>query len=368
MTGAAGMFARSYSSCLETPEPFLFMNYLTLLGHAVSSRITLESEIRPQPRLYTVNLGESADTRKTTSVNVTAIFFSEVIEELNPVWGVGSAEGLAKAFIKTRRVILILDELKALIQKMRIEGSVLLPCVNTLHELTRFHSTTKNHDIKIDNAELCLLAASTLETYGNIFTPQFLDIGFINRLFIVVGDSQRKFPIPKPLPGAEKEALRRDLRDILQFVGEIAGDGCYAVPIDPKAQTIFDDWYFNLEQSVFAKRLDTYGHRLMPLQAVNEMKTIITPDIVQRTVTLLNYQLAARKFADPIDADNAIARLEEKIRRLLSNGPLKKRDLERHGKKSRFGHWIWNTAINNLIGAKEIHFDRKNRGFSKVED
>lgn len=70
MTGAAGIFARTYSNYLETPECFLFIDYLTILGHVISGQITLESELRPQPRLYTVNLGESSDARKSGSVSV----------------------------------------------------------------------------------------------------------------------------------------------------------------------------------------------------------------------------------------------------------------------------------------------------------
>jgi len=63
---------------------------------------------------------------------------------------------------------------------------------------------------------------------------------------------------------------------------------------------------------------------------------------------LLTYQLAARKFADPIDADNAIARLEERIRRLLRNGLMLKRDLEKQAHKDRVGSSLWNMAIKNL--------------------
>jgi hypothetical protein len=161
MTGAAGLFARTYTNYLETPPCFLFMDYLTLLGHLISGRITLESEIRPQLRLYTVNLGESSDARKSTSIDKVDDFFGEALEimSINRVLGVGSAEGLARAFGKNPRVILILDELKALVQKMRIDASVLLPCINTLFEKNSYHSYTKNHTIKIDDAELCLLAA-----------------------------------------------------------------------------------------------------------------------------------------------------------------------------------------------------------------
>lgn len=364
MTGAAGTFARTYSNYLETPQCFLFMDYLTILGHVISNKITLESEIRPQPRLYTVNLGESSDARKSTSIDKSSDFFRGTLElgATNPILGVGSAEGLLKAFGKNPRVILILDELKALVQKMRIDASVLLPCMNTLFEKNSYHNHIKNHTIGTDNAELCLLAASTLETYRNMFTPQFLDIGFINRLFIVVGDSQKKFPIPKPMPEDEKETLRQDLREILRFVGEITANGPYAMPIDPQAEKVFAAWYFEMEKSAFTKRLDTYGHRLMPLLAVTEMKDRITPEIAEKVVALLNYQLAARKFADPIDADNRIAKLEERVRRLLTAGPMQKRDLERHANKSRAGSWAWNAALKGL--GEEMFYDPKTKTYS----
>jgi hypothetical protein len=365
ITGAAGNFARCHACYLETPKPFLFLDYLTLLGHLVSDKITLASEVAPQPRLFTVNLGESADTRKTTSINKTVNFFSEVAasEDINLIWGVGSAEGLAKSFSKHHRGILVLDELKALVQKMRIDASVLLPCIYTLYELNRYHSLTKTHDIRIDNAELCLIAASTLETYRNMFTSPFLDIGFINRLFIVIGGSERRFAVPKAIPEHEKEPLRTELREVLKFVVTLSQGGRHALPLTSEARDIFEAWYFGLEQSTFAKRLDTYGHRLMPLLAVNELKDTITPEITQKVVALLNYQLAARKFADPIDADNAIARLEERIRRILSLGPLQKRELERRGNKARVGTWAWNNAIKNLGNGGEIVFDWKTKTY-----
>jgi hypothetical protein len=97
-------------------------------------------------------------------------------------------------------------------------------------------------------------------------------------------------------------------------VRQLSNSGRYAYPINSTARDIFDGWYFALESSAFSKRLDTYGHRLMVLLAANEMQKIITPEIAEKTVALLDYQLAARKHADPIDADNAIARLEETIR------------------------------------------------------
>jgi hypothetical protein len=42
-----------------------------------------------------------------------------------------------------------------------------------------------------------------------------------------------------------------------------------------------------------------------------------------KLIKLCDWQLAVRKLHDLIDADNKIAKMEEKIRRVLSNGPKK---------------------------------------------
>lgn len=364
MTGAAGKFADIYSQYLETPPQFLFMSYLTLLGHVISDRVVLKTELRVPPRLYTIMLGESGETRKSTAIEQSLRLFKEALEPdaLNVVFGVGSAEGLAKCFKKANRLLLLCDELKTLIQKMRIDTSVLLPCVNTLFESTRFHSKTKNHDIDLDDAYLCLLAASTLETYRNMFNSTFLDIGFVNRLFIVIGQSDRKFAIPQMIPTEAKEKLKKDLGVILGKVVELSSNGPYHMPIASEAVDIFEKWYFGRPDSVVSTRLDTYGHRLMLLMTINEGLEVVTPEVAERTVKLLNYQFAARLHADPVDADTLLAKIEERIRRTLrQTGTLSKRELERRCSKHRWGIGLWNRAISNLKAAGEITWDHRRK-------
>jgi len=363
--GAAGRFAALYSAYLETPHQFLAMGYLTFWGHLLFGKIALASELKPPPLLYTVFLGESGNTRKTTSIAKVDDFFRATVDpaDLNVVYGVGSAEGLAKCFKINSRVLLAIDELKTIVNKMKIDTSVLLPCINTLFEITRFHSKTKQHEIKLDKAELCMLAASTLETYRNMFNPTFMDIGFVNRLFIVIGETERKFAIPQIIPDIEKDQLKDDLRSILKLVDDLSANGCFYMPLTPEALDIFEKWYFKQPDSVFSTRLDTYGHRLMLLLAINEGLRVVTLEIAEKTVKLLKYQYDARVFADPIDADSTIARLEERIRRLLTQGSLSKRELERRGNKSRYGIWAWEQAIKNLKTAGEISWDHKRKEF-----
>lgn len=368
-SGAAATFARTYADYLEPPEPFFFMSYLSMLGHMVSDRISIASELYEPPRLYTVLLGESADARKSTAINKTASFYRECLEPgaTNQIMGVGSAEGFGKTFKTNHRGILIVDEFQALIQKMRIKNSTLLQAINTLFHLDYYHNETSEKSLKIDNAHLSILAASTLDTYQNMFSATFMNIGFLNRVFVVVADGQKKHSIPKPMPDHEKQKLKNDLADILRFADDLTRHaGLYRFPISKSARDIYDVWYFSSEKSIFARRLDTYGLRLMPLLAMNEMKSEITFEVMEKVIALLDYQLSARKHADPIDADNRVAKLEMMIRRRLDAGSMDDRTLKRSCNYDKYGIWIFKQALKNLHEAGEIAFDKEKKTWKRI--
>jgi hypothetical protein len=66
------------------------------------------------------------------------------------------------------------------------------------------------------------------------------------------------------------------------------------------------------------RRADGQGSlRLMMLLAVNNLKNEIDTETVNHAIDLCNWQLEVRKMYDPIDADNAIAKVEVAIRRYL---------------------------------------------------
>lgn len=361
MTGTAGYFADTYADHIEAPEHFLFMAYLTCLGAVLSRRLTINSELRTQPRLFTVLVGESATDRKSTTLRIADNHFRGVIEHFSSCWGVGSAEGLQKFLNKSKGddspgTILILDELKSFVNKCKIESSILLPSVNTLFESNRFESHTKKRSIEIDNAHLCMLAASTLETYERIYTPAFISIGFTNRVFLVTGTAKRQFSFPEKVPESDIDIMRNNLVKVLRHVGN-----GLELEITPEAKELFHKWYLNMEDSVHARRLDGYAHRLMMLLAVNDLKNEIDVETIKNTLDLCDWQLEIRKLHDPIDADSEIAKLEERIRRALSQGTLTERKLKQKTNANRSGLWVYNQAVSNLRKADEIAWDKKRK-------
>jgi hypothetical protein len=110
-----------------------------------------------------------------------------------------------------------------------------------------------------------------------------------------------------------------------------------------------------LPSSEHVKRLDTLGFRLLTLIALTTGKTAIDTETVSTVRLILDYELKMRELTDPIDADNLIAKLEEKIRRVLAQkGPLKTRELKKAVNAHRTGLWAFDRAEQNLSAAQEI--------------
>jgi len=349
MSGVAAEFAQVYSSYMEPPKHFFFMAFLTCLGNLLARRLIINSEIAPEPRFYIIIIGESADDRKSTAITKTTAFFQDMVPDFCVCHGVGSAEGLQMKLKKSPKVLLCFDEFKAFVSKCKIESSVLLPCVTTLFESDQYEAHTAKNSIVIENASLSILAACTIDTYEQIIDTHFLSIGFPNRLFLIPGQGQRRFSFPKCISDVEKLKLKNRVNAVLKLVGERL-----VLEITDEARILYHDWYMGLPQSVQAKRLDTYAMRFMGLLAVNDLKSAIDEETVRKTVALCDWQYRVRRRYDPIDADNVMARLEEKVRRVLHTGPKTKRELAKAVNAHRAGVWMYEMALSNLLQAKQI--------------
>ncbi len=358
MAGPAGEFADVYSSYLEVPRHFLYMSFLTCLGSILADKVRICSELNTQPRLYTILLGESADDRKSTAILKVVGFFKDTLtkEGFGVCWGVGSAEGLQSRFQRDKNLLLAFDEFKQFINKCKIEASVLLPAVNSLFEMNLYETYTKTSNIKIEDAHLTILAASTVQTWERIWTPAFTDIGFYNRLWLVPGMGERKFSLPAKIPEEKKQSIRTGLVDILKSIGQ-----GMELDLTDEAKELYQEWYMDLLQSIHTKRLDTYSMRLMALLAINESKNEIDKGIIEKVIALANWQLEVRRLHDPVDAETKTARLEEKIRRVLKSGPKSDRELKQNTHANREGLWYYNMAISNLQKANEIGWEKQRK-------
>jgi len=363
MTGAAGDFAHLYSSYMEVPKEFLYMSYLTCLGLHLADSLTVDSELRPQPRLFTLLLGESADDRKSTAISKTVAFFKDSCFGFTACWGVGSGEGLQRKMGTSNKLLLAFDEFMQFIGKCRIDGSILLVCVNSLFENNWYEGHTKTASVVLENAYLSMLAASTTQIYERVWDAKFIDLGFVNRIWLVSGKGCRKFACPRSIPDGSMLLAKKKLGAVIEFAGKHP-----RMEMTEEARKRHEEWYMNRDRTIYSKRLDTYALRFMPLLAVNDLKPTIDVETVEKVIALCNHQHTLRQTHDPIDAENNTARIEEKIRRALRDkGPLRKRTLQTVVHAHREGLFFFTQALNNLMANNEVGVGKSGDYFLGVE-
>jgi hypothetical protein len=266
MIGLARDFATTYARYLESPVSFFYFAFLTYFGAVIARKVTIDSALTPEPRLYTVVVGESADTRKTTALVKTEQFFESLGQRPAVLFGAGSAEGLAAELKESPSLLMHLDELKTFVDKAKHENSVLLPMVSTLFERGDYDNRVKAEKVSVCGASLSLLAACTNDTFATMWDERFMAIGLPNRLWLVTDKSTRRHAIPDPIPVAEIETLQKRVRqelDRIDYAYTANGLRAVAYPLATEARAIFEGWYHSREASIFERRLDTYGHRLM---------------------------------------------------------------------------------------------------------
>jgi putative DNA primase/helicase len=346
--GVSKEFVNRFSAELESPPVFFYFSFLTVLGAILGERVKLETILRTQPRLYTILLGESADSRKSEAIKQTIHFFREMmlIEKIGLSWGLGSAEGLGNLFQEKSQVLLIYDEFKSFVVKSSGEGANLLPAVSTLFEANQYHNRTKTSKVEIDHGLLSILGASTMDTFETMFSPQFIHIGLPNRLFLVTGKSERSKPIPKEIPHHTQKIIADELLDHLALFPDPT-----FVKIQPEARQIYEKWYLTRAgEESHRKRLDTYAMRLMILFCVNEGKKEVTTDMMIRIIKILNWEARVREVCAPSEAETREARMERAIIKVLkAKGPLKNRDLQKAAKASTIGISYYKRAIQIFL-------------------
>jgi len=352
IVGSLGECALTLAEGTEIPPEGIFAALLTFIGAAVSGSVTFEHRFFDDTRLYTMLIGDSATAKKSSAITEAR---KHVINHLAPTvpllknvnhsFGAGSGEGLARILKTHPNTVLIYDEIQALMQKMGIESSSLLTIINSLYHEHVWSNLLKDgaKSEVIENARLSLIGCATSESFETLLSSQQLRIGFGNRFFIVGLGRKPKVANPLPFDMARLDAARQNL------VAQLALLPCHFA-FNTGARKIWADWYENLNDDIEAKRLDAMGFRLLPLIALITDSAEVDENVAQIVIKILQYEHRARMVYYSIDAENASARMEQKILSVLKGfqAPMKERVLQQRTNASRAGLQIFKNALRSL--------------------
>lgn len=346
-------FADTFSKFFESPYEFWVFNAAVYLGSLVVRRVRLETSLRTESRLYVACIGESGVTRKSEANRQTYGFIEEFMKicggEISVCHGVGSANGLARFLREHPCGILQIDELRAILQKTDIRGSVLLETLTSLFDGNRYSNYTKDEAIDIQDASLSLIGSTTIRVWEEMFSSPSVSTGLVNRFWIVPGQTDRVIPRPNIPRYQQLKVMARLLKALEAF----PVDRIVTLGMEPDVEELWNEWYrqhrTNETDSDVTTRLDTYGDRLMMLLSVSEGKTSIDADLVERVISLLEWQKNVRMLYQPKDFDNRPARVENMIRRAgLVQKEWSRAELYSKVHAERFGLDVFNRALRNL--------------------
>ena len=360
--GIAGEIADFYAEYLETPRQFLYMDCLAFMGSCLSPYV--RTPLWEEPRLYVVKVAPYGTARKSMSQDLMQEFFAGMNTDV--IGGTGSGEGLLEA-VDGRNVVLMPDEFSLLVKKGRIEASSL---PERLTELFNKNSTSyylKGKVYHIEDARLTICSATTPELYMTMFNSQGTSGGLVSRLFVVLSGEVIIKP-PPTIPRAKEHRLRERMKELIQREVDEADkieDKVFRLTWGPGAEEAWMEYYrpLRLSGDRLAERLDSYGLRLVTLFAVSRGEDEISQDTVSRVVELLEYQRAARRLVQPVEAESLDAALAQHVLRVLANAPgvlVKRSALYRAVHAERYGPDCFTRVLRGLgsIG----HVEKENEG------
>jgi hypothetical protein len=120
-----------------------------------------------------------------------------------------------------------------------------------------------------------------------------------------------------------RQALIRDLGDLLARIDHAAKSGPLALRLDDDAMQVWETWYTAMPRTIHSRRLDTYGMRLMILLSLS------------------------RGNLDTVSADT--------VRRVCTHA-------------DRAGLWTFGQGLDNLLRAKDVRYDKATRRYVLTEE
>lgn len=247
-----------------------------------------------------------------------------------------------------------------LVDKAAIRGSSLLSVVTSLFEKTAWDSPIKSASASTGcpDVHLSIIGCCTTDTYEHLWTSDAIAIGLTNRLFVVTSDARAKKGFPRE--DNEHRVVLDEIRNRIESqLSRCNAEDGLTIDLTPDAEAAWNAWYEQMPETESARRLETVGYRLLALIGLITDKTIIDMETVNTVCQILDYEYTVRMLTDPIDADLEVAKLEEKIRRVLDRfaDGLDDRSIRQKTNANRKGLWAYDAAKKNLIKHGDIWYE-----------
>jgi hypothetical protein len=208
-----------------------------------------------------------------------------------------------------------------------------------------------------------LIANCTTPRFRELWGPENIDNGCLNRSMIVGGYRRKILPNPPEADrGLESELIDR-ITELIEQVGPEDWTGAKArISFStPEAAELWEWFYRAISEKdhPMLRRIDFIGFRLMMIQSLVKGELSVSKQTVEETIAFLNYEIAVRQVLQPDRGRTAIARIQNRILAQFHRPEdrWKKRDLQRNTKRSDDSLEEWSQAFKSLIRDQSLQWD-----------
>ena len=261
----------------------------------------------------------------------------------------GSTEGFGKVVsgLNANRAVLYNDELAKMVSKAGIENASFSYDLLSWYGSAEWGNTVLNskNNFSFPAGSYCFSWQwCTTDRSFNRLWPKIAGIasGMEDRMFFLLSPTEPRATTPYSDPFLGDAAVRT--RKALDAAVE---QGVYPYEDVESAFALLSG--MDPRSMQLAQMLALYF--AVDLQEDGERLTMITPECLERALTLVAYRNDVRKYLEPIEADTAQGRIQKEIVREVkqAGGKMKYRDLCRNMDYGRFGSYIWKQAISGML-------------------
>jgi hypothetical protein len=392
-----GTFLWEYMSACsndDSPEEYHFWHGLLALGHAVGRNVYLDDLKLVYGNLLICLLGGTG-YGKTRSQG----WLEYVVEEAVPfrdngldttgckmISTPGSGENLIKQFehiafdpalpkgMPTIRTpingIVNYDEFAGLLGRAMRPGNTLKVTIQAMSDAKRRVTTASNTGGEFEAVEpFCSVIASTQPSAVRTLLSKYdTGSGFLNRWLFVGGQRKKRESI-----GGSRTRIRVDLTNAVDELKKIRAWGAVErmVELDDAAYKIWDDWFHDQIEPLQIKddtdllsRLSLTLKRIMLLMAINEKKTVIEAEDVERIKPLMNYLIACYGILNAeigvteiSEITNEILRHAKRIQEQTHRG-VSARDLGKLMKRKNYSPDMIKKALDTMVALDWLDIDK----------
>jgi len=209
-SGPFGQWRDTVAPCTEAPHEFLYASFLVALGMMLGRNVWRSTPRPIYPNFYVLLLGQTGDSRKSTSLWFAEELLRHVGEDVQIITGIVSTEGLIERLAQEEgtKGLGYVDELRSLMSVGKRMGTQdLLPKLNSLYYCPAHVSVDRVKNPTTAIRPFFSLIGATVQDYvDDLIGGLELNGGFLNRFLLVSGEEK------PPNPDAEEPSERDWLR------------------------------------------------------------------------------------------------------------------------------------------------------------